>query len=503
MILLSAKQGHVLEQTCDLIVIGVFKGVVPLTSAIGELPEAMRVTLTQLVATDGFEGTFAEWFVMPTFGHLKAKKMAFVGLGDKKALSGDLIRTIGATIVKRAREAKAKTVVTTLIPLSLISGPDRAQAFAEGVWLGAYRFHSYKTKERDEAVAKDITSMTMIESSRQAVLNAEHGIKRARVIAEATILARDLVNTPSADMTPNDLAKAAESVAATSKRLSIKIMNRAAMEKLGMRAALSVARGSEQEPVGVHLIYRPSGKSKKKIMIVGKAVTFDSGGLSIKPADSMMTMKIDMAGAATVIGLFHALPHLDIKAEVHGIFLAVENMPSGRAYRPGDVVTAMNGTTIEVLNTDAEGRVTLADALSYAVTQKPDAMIDLATLTGACVVALGEEIAGLMTNDKKFGARVLAAAKESGEEIWELPLFPSYNEQIKSKVADIKNIGARGEAGAISAGLFLARFVENIPWVHLDIAGPSYAEKETRAPAPFGGTGFGVRLLARYLERLT
>mgnify|MGYP000207976890 CR=1 FL=1 len=242
-------------------------------------------------------------------------------------------------------------------------------------------------------------------------------------------------------------------------------------------------------------------KTKKRIALVGKAVTFDSGGLSIKTGDGMMTMKMDMAGAASVLGVFQALPSLDLDIEVHGIFLAVENMPSGKADRPGDVVKAMNGTTIEVLNTDAEGRVTLADALSYAMTLEPDAIIDLATLTGACVVALGEEVSGLLSSDQKLSDRLLAAAKEAGEGLWPLPLYEPYQELIKSKVADIKNIGGRA-AGAITAALFLQHFVGKTPWAHLDIAGPAYAEKETRSDTPFGGTGHGVRTLLRYLQNL-
>jgi leucyl aminopeptidase len=275
------------------------------------------------------------------------------------------------------------------------------------------------------------------------------------------------------------------------------------MEKMGMRAALAVARGSVNPPMGVHLTYHPKKKAKKVIAIVGKAVTFDSGGLSIKPADGMMTMNLDMAGAASVIGLFQALPLIAPNVEVHGIFLAVENMPSGSAYRPGDVVKAMNGVAIEVLNTDAEGRVTLADALTYAERLKPDAIIDLATLTGACVVALGEDIAGYMGNDRKLLDRLAGAAKEAGEEMWELPLYQPYKELIKSKIGDIKNIGGGKWGGALTAGLFLSYFVNQTPWVHIDIAGPSYAEKETRPDLPYGGTGFGVRTLVRYLQGLS
>jgi leucyl aminopeptidase len=216
----------------------------------------------------------------------------------------------------------------------------------------------------------------------------------------------------------------------------------------------------------------------------------------------MMTMKMDMAGGASVIGLFRALADINVDAEVHGIFLAVENMPSGNAYRPGDVVRAMNGTTIEILNTDAEGRVVLADALCYAQTLEPDAIIDLATLTGACIVALGEDIAGLMTNDRKLADRILAAADESGEPVWELPMYTPYEEHVKSRIADIKNIGARGQAGTIAGAMFLKHFVGSTPWVHLDIAGPAYTERESRPDLPAGATGFGVRTLVRYLQGL-
>jgi len=320
---------------------------------------------------------------------------------------------------------------------------------------------------------------------------------RGTKLAQATNYARDLVNTPSRDMGPAELAEEATKLAG--KGISVTIMDRSEMEKLGMHAALSVGAGSQHEPVGVHLSYAPRG-AKRTVAVVGKAVTFDSGGLNVKTGDGMTTMKIDMAGAASVLGLFKALATFRPNVAVHGIFLAVENMPGGSAYRPGDVVKAMDGTTIEVLNTDAEGRITLADALAYAKTLEPNAIVDLATLTGACVTALGDDIAGLMSNDRKLADRVLRAAKEAGEPLWELPLYEPYMDHVKSKIADIKNIGVRGSAGTISAALFLKPFVGSVPWAHLDIAGPSYAERETRPDQPYGGTGYGVRTLVRLLE---
>jgi leucyl aminopeptidase len=310
------------------------------------------------------------------------------------------------------------------------------------------------------------------------------------------------VNTPSQDMAPSHLAEAARALATRGSGIRCTVLDKAKMEKLGMRGALAVAGGSVHDPVGIHLSYTPTRRAKKRVAVIGKAVTFDSGGLNIKPDRSMVTMKIDMAGAAAVIGLFKALPLLKIPVEVHGIFLAVENMPSGSAYRPGDVVKAMNGTTIEILNTDAEGRVTLADALSYTVKKiQPEMMVDLATLTGAAVVALGEEITPVLGNNPALVKGLLAAAKRAGEDMWELPLYAPYNEAINSKIADINNTGGSG-AGTIKAALFLQRFVGDTPWAHLDIAGPSYCEKETRLDVPLGGTGVGVRTLVEWLQSL-
>ncbi len=506
MLRISLAKTSLLETSADLIVVGQFQGSRALSPTLVELNQAMEGRLEEWMEAQSFSGKMGEWTLLPTFGTIKAKRIGVIGLGEKNEWNVDAARKAGAMIIRRGRESKVARIVTTLpgVGASEASVRDLAQAFAEGVWLGAYRFHAYKGKMSQEDVQKPEVKEVIIAEVERAKLNqVERGIAEARVLAEATMLARDLVNTPSADMAPQDLASVAKKIVAGKKGLSLKILDASQMKALGMEAALAVAKGSDHPPVGVHLIYSPpykgGGKAKKRIAIIGKAVTFDSGGLSIKTADGMMTMKIDMAGAAAVLGLFQALPSFAPNVEVHGIFLAVENMPSGRAYRPGDVVKAMNGNTIEVLNTDAEGRVTLADALSYAATLKPDAIIDLATLTGACVVALGEEVAGLMSNDAKLTDRLLHAAQDAGEELWQLPLFKPYQELIKSKVADIKNTGGRA-AGTITAALFLSHFVGDIPWAHLDIAGPSYAEKETRPDVPFGGTGYGVRLLMRYLQ---
>ena len=498
------QHGEAFDQPCDLLVVSMLKGATRPAGALAGINTKLEGGLLKLIQEDKFQGRLGEWLIFPTLGKAPARKIAVIGLGDKNIFDVDSARKIGAWIARRARDAASPRVVTVLHGADLVGLParDLAQAISEGALLGSYHFHTYKEQEGKDAKEKALKEFVICEKSRSRVAPAERGLEVGQALAAATILARDLVNTPSAEMTPLHLSHVANDIVARRKDVTIKILDQESMEKLGMRAALAVARGSIHPPVGVHLTYKPKGKTKKRIVIIGKAVTFDSGGLSIKPADGMMTMKVDMAGAASVLGLFDVLPQLHLPLEVHGIFLGVENMPSGNAYRPGDVVKAMNGKTIEVLNTDAEGRVTLADALSYAQAIDADAVIDLATLTGACVVALGEDMAAVLSNDRKLTQRLLDASHEAGEPLWELPLYAPYQDHIKSKIADLKNIGMRGAAGTISAALFLSHFAGKSPWAHLDIAGPSYTERETRPDLPYGGTGYGVRLLARYLQGL-
>ncbi len=497
---IELKVQDLLAEKCDLLVVYKFQGVGSRASgAASDVDKALDGVITKLIEQDGFDGQFGQALVFPTFGKIKARKLAVIGLGEKKAFDADAVRKIGAHIVKFAERERATSVATTFI--------GDAEAFAEGILLSSYRFHTFHgTQRKKEKATKELKRVTICETDRRLVKRAEEGIRRAEILAAATNYARDLVNTPSSHMTPAHLAEEARTL--VGRGVSVKIMDAKDMERRKMNAALAVARGSIHSPIGAHLTYRPRhvGRdrrgTRKTIAIVGKAVTFDSGGLSLKPADSMMTMKCDMGGAAAVLGLFKAIADLKLPVEVHGIFLAVENMPGGNAYRPGDVVTAMDGTTIEILNTDAEGRVTLADALSYAKTLKPDAIIDLATLTGACVVALGEDMAAVLSSNEKLTQKLLAASKDVGEPLWELPLYAPYASYVKSKIADLKNIGNRGQAGVITAALFLKPFVGDIPWAHLDIAGPAYTEKESRPDQPYGASGYGVRLLAKYLESI-
>jgi leucyl aminopeptidase len=427
-----------------------------------------------------------------TGGRLPAARVVVVGLGARKDTTPEIVRRASATGLRRARDLGARTVAVELLGDRLPAG-QRAHAVVEGAILGGYTFDRYKKDKSEKAVE----TLTVLFSDARAARHVAQGVRTGEVFGEATVFARDLVNAPANDVHPSHLARVAGDVA-REQRLGVTILDRAECKKLGMGAFLGVAAGSEQPPKFIHLTYKPKGKARKRVVVIGKGITFDSGGLDLKPADGMLRMKNDMSGAAAVLGIMRALPQLGPEVEVHGLIAATENMPSGSAVRPGDVLRAMNGTTIEIGNTDAEGRLTLADAMSYAVSRiEPDEMIDMATLTGACVVALGPLCSGLFANDQPLAARVLAAAETAGERVWQLPLIDEYREGLKSDVADLNNVGPRG-GGAITAGLFLREFAGGTPWVHLDIAGPAFVDKDGPLGGR-GGTGVGVRTLLTYL----
>lgn len=474
-------------------------------------PAKFRDALLRYARSRSFAGKSGERVIIPTLEACAPSVVMLVGTGVLDAQDPDVARRLGGTIARIMREQRW-TAVDVAVDAFAFYGEEMLVAFIEGLLLGADRFFVYKSKGADHGQEMKEVSlgscrlMHVLPHVKKSAPSLDRAIARATMFTAATCFARRLINIPSGDMTPRDLAREARALHDPKYGIRCELLTPKMMEKLGMRPTLAVARGSVHPPVGIHLTYAPvkrsSRQSLKTVALVGKAVTFDSGGLSLKPADAMMTMKIDMAGAASVLGVFHALAALQPQLKVHGICLAVENMPGGSAYRPGDVVAAMNGTTIEVLNTDAEGRLTLADALVYAARQKPDAIIDLATLTGACVSALGEDVAGLFTEDASLAEKLLRLGTLTGEPLWLLPLHAPYADLIRSKIADIKNVGGKTGGGAITAALFLKRFVGAIPWAHLDIAGPSYTERETRPDQPYGATGYGVRILLRFLEEL-
>jgi len=422
---------------------------------------------------------------------LASPRLVIGGLGPRADLTLEILRRGAAAALRRARDLGARSVAVEVFGARL---PDRQRAHAvvEGAILGTYTFDRYKREKAD----KTVEELRVLAPDARVAREVEEGARRGERFAAATSFARDLVNAPANDVHPTHLARVAAQVAKEA-GLTLKVYDRAECAKMGMGAFLGVAAGSEQPPKFIHLAYTPA-RARRRVAIIGKGITFDAGGLDLKTADGMLRMKDDMSGAAAVLGVMRALPQLGPAVEVHGLIAATENMPSGSAVRPGDVLRAMNGTTIEIGNTDAEGRLTLADAMCYAREHvKPDEIIDLATLTGACVVALGPQCSGLLANDQPLARRLLAAADAAGERVWQLPLIDEYREGLKSEVADINNVGQRG-GGAITAALFLKEFAGDTPWAHFDIAGPAFTERDTPL-APKGGTGVAVRTLLAYL----
>ena len=459
----------------------------------------LRDSLNAVLEEERFEGKSGQVAVMSANGQFPARRYIVVGLGKREKFGPTALRDAVAIAARKAEVARASHLALT-IPgdgAGKIAAWDRVSGVVEGVLLGTYKFDRYLNEDAKKAhPAEEVTIATDLPPAA-----VKEGIKIGSATSEATILARDLVTEPAGVMTPTEMAKRASAVA-RAKGISIKILEKKDLERLGMGAFLAVNAGSAEPPKLIHLIYRPKrGKPKKRIALVGKGITFDSGGLNLKPTGFMETMKCDMSGAAAVLAAVSALAEVDAKVEVHGFMAMTENMIGGRAYKPGDVLKTMRGKTVEVTNTDAEGRLVLIDALAYAQTHKPDAIIDLATLTGACVVALGPLAAGVMGNDSKLVEAICETGTEVGEKMWPMPLYDEYLEIMASDVADLRNSGERW-GGALTAGLFLQEFVdEKTPWAHLDIAGPAFQEKETPM-ARKGGTGAGVRTLVRYLSSL-
>jgi leucyl aminopeptidase len=443
----------------------------------------LRTFMTQAGFT-GAEGTTL------AFGSL-----VLVGVGKADELTLGRFRRAGAAAARQVR--KVTTVATTLVELADRAGIDRsdaAQAVAEGFALGSYEFLKYKRESKPTKLRR----VTVVGGGGAKVKAA---LERGSAIADAVSWARDMVNEPAGAKSPDAFARATQRFLRGT-GVTVQVLSGAQLKQRRLGGIVGVGQGSEQPPRLVKLTYNPAGRARGTLALVGKGVIFDSGGLSIKTAGGMETMKTDMGGGAAVIAAMSVLRDLDVKTRVIGFVPMVENMPSGKAIRPGDVLEIRNRKTVEVLNTDAEGRLILADGLSLAAEAKPDAIIDLATLTGACVVALGEKIAGLMGNDDVWIDQVRAAADRAGEPVWPLPLPREYRKLLDSEVADLRNIGTGGYGGALTAGLFLQEFVDERAWAHLDIAGPARAAGDDGELVK-GGTGFGVRTLVELASSFT
>ena len=483
--------GNITQIEADAVVVNLFEGVSSPGGGTGAVDAALGGAISQLIAGGDIKGKLNETTLIHTFGRLPAPRVLVVGLGKSADFTLERVRQVSGTAAKALRRVGASRI-STIVHGAGIAGLDpeaSAQAVAEGTLLGLYTFNRYKKADPDR---REVAELLIVERDAAKVAVFERGVATGRIIADATNYARDMINAPGRDLTPTDMARLATE-SARELGLDIEVFDRDQMVELGMGGLLGVARGSEEPPQFIVLHYRGADPAAAPVAFVGKGITFDSGGISIKPADGMDEMKTDMSGGAAVIGAMRAIAQLKPRLNIIGVAPATENMPSGTALKPGDIIRPMSGKTIEVVNTDAEGRLILADGLAYARQQGATAIIDLATLTGACTVALGHACSGGMTNNQALFDKVVAAGEAAGERIWQLPMYDDYDEQIKSDVADMKNTGGR-PAGTITAAKLLAEFAEDTPWVHLDIAGTARADKE-QPYIPKGGSGVGVRTL--------
>ena len=478
-----------LDWTGDALAVGLFEEAVELTGDLAQLDEKLAGTLKELIEEIEFKGSAGSSAVTRVGAASSIRKIILVGLGKPDALTLDSLRRAAAAIARTAKQQKTKTLGISL-PVANDDPALTAQTITEGILLALHQDNRFKSEPEDKGAKLEQVDLL-------GLAGQDAGITRGQQIASGVILARELVAAPANAVTPITMAETAEAIA-SEYGLALEILEQEECEKLGMGAFLGVAQASDIPPKFIHMTYKPEGTPRRKVAIVGKGLTFDSGGLNIKGAGSgIETMKMDMGGAAATLGAAKAIGQIKPDVEVHFVSAVTENMISGRAMRPGDILTASNGKTIEVNNTDAEGRLTLADALVFTEKLGVDAIVDLATLTGACIIALGNDIGGLWTTDDTVASQLKAASQSAGEKFWQMPMEEKYFEGLKSPIADMKNTGPRG-GGAITAALFLKQFVKETAWAHLDIAGPVWSDKE-EGYNNAGATGFPVRTLVNWV----
>ncbi|HEU4760409.1 MAG TPA: leucyl aminopeptidase [Dehalococcoidia bacterium] len=488
---IQVETGDIAQHPAKAIIVNLFEGVTSPGGATGAVDKALGGGISQLIAEGEIKGKKDELTLIHTLGRLPSPRVLVAGLGKQGAFGLDTIRDLTGAAVRRLRRAGA-TGAATIVHGAGIAGLDAqacAQAVAEGALMGAYRFTVHKQNEDEE---KAIEALSIVERDGSKLEAVRRGVERGRILAEATNHARDLANEPANVLTPTAMAERAQALAAEA-GLECQVLEQKQMEELGMGALLGVAAGSVQPPKFIVLRYRGKPRSSEALGLLGKGITFDSGGISIKPAAGMEEMKGDMSGGAAIIAAMWALGKLRPAVNVTALVPTTENMPSGSATKPGDVLRAMNGKTIEVINTDAEGRLVLADAICYARREKLSPIIDVATLTGAMQVALGPGATGFMATDDALAEAITRAGAAAGERMWRFPLIEEYREHMKSDVADIKNTGNRF-GGAINAAKFLHFFVEDTPWVHIDMAPTDNVDKDKGAWVK-GATGIPTRTL--------
>ena len=479
----------VLRLKGDVLVVGVYKKqhLTPIAEVVNK---AMSSLLKDFLKDIHFEAEAGEAVFMPGHKEVKFKNIVVVGLGEKEKIQSDTIRKAASAGLKKAKKLKNKDVYFELLGEEIL-GKKSAQFLIEGMILGNYQFKKYKKPEKEEIEIEGVKVLGQKEHTKF--------IHLGKILAEATNFTREIVNEPGNVVKPMDLANISQKLA-QEHGLVCEIYDKNRLEKEGMNGILAVGQGSEHPPCFIHLIYKGK-KPKKKLVLIGKGITFDSGGLDLKPEKFMKTMKCDKSGACAVLGIMKAVAELKLNLEIHGLIPTAENMPGGSAFRPDDIIVFKNGKSVEIGNTDAEGRLILADALIYGSNLKPQVIVDIATLTGACMVALGHYTTGIFCNNRKLTTLLQNISQETGEKFWPLPLDEELKEEIKGTFSDIKNIGSR-YGGAITAALFLKEFVgEDVKnWVHLDIAGPAFLERTWKYYAE-GATGVPVRTIISWLQK--
>jgi leucyl aminopeptidase len=494
---LSVVQGSIQAIEVDTLIVNLFEGVTSPAGATGAVDQALNGAIGEVIASGDFSGKAGEIAALYPRGAIPAKRVLVVGLGKSSDFDLDGVRKAAAVAIKRARKLNARNVATIVHGASLggLPAAEAAQATAEGSLLALYRFAADKRKP---AEVKKIDSLTFVEFDESKIPEIEAGIGKAKAIAAGVYLARDLVNMPANVATPTRMAEEAAEISAAH-GLGLTVGGRDWAAERDMGAFLSVAKGAGEPPKFIVLEHNADRRDLDTIVLVGKGITFDTGGISLKPVQGMGSMKADMAAAAAVLGAMKSVAMLELPLRVIGITPCTENMPDANAYRPADVIKASNGKTIEIISTDAEGRMVLADGLVYAGQYEPDAVVDLATLTGAVVVALGKGIAaGLFSNDEALRDKLVDAAEVTSERLWPMPLWEDYKKAIKSNVADMKNSGGK-TGGVATSAIFLKEFTD-YPWAHIDMASMNLTEKSTEY-IPVGGTGYGVRLLIEFLQK--
>ncbi len=500
---LSTRTADLREYKTDMLAVGLFSDAKGLDKLTKELDRKLKGAIGRLIKLGDFKGKDGTGAVVYGDGRIGTKRVLLVGLGEKKKATLDTIRKAAAYVAKESVEMKVKTVGLALHGAfgAKFDSAAMGQACAEGTCFGSYRYDEFVTENGNGRLGS--LKVELVDSYTARTKELKKGVLKGAIVGQAQNYARTIANRPANVIYPATLAAAAKKLARGSSTLKCTVFDEKQMIEKGMGGVLAVGSGSEHRPKFIILKHTPAGgagKTKPKVALVGKAITFDSGGISLKSAANMEEMKFDKSGGIAVLATMKAIAELGLPIGVYGIIPSAENVPSGTSYRPGDIITTYSGKTVEVQNTDAEGRMILCDGLSYAVKQKCETVIDVATLTGACLVALGRYMAGLMGNDDKLIKQLQKASGQSGEKVWRLPSGEEYAKEMKSKIADLKNTGSRW-GGACTAAAFLGQFVGDAKWAHLDIAGVDMSQKPTEFSAE-GSTGFGVRLLTTYLTNL-